>query len=647
MTESDAARVKWVPDVLRPEEADTILRFYALTTHEALRREFSEQLRASIHSHSIAVENILNRVMLGDGRLVIDGFDYNYTDEAQGATSLSDLFAIMLEPLFETRFSQHPYFAKKLGADDAATMVPDLHSGATKNLPEVQEQARAYGIPLGIAAEVDGVVVPEATERLLELPLVKAVMNAVDSEEGTVSIDDIASMMRQSPFGLVREGQHLLLSALVAQRQIEFVTSHGDRINQRSLDLQIIWDDIIGVARPAESKFAAKKLVKWARILTGNDGITAIDGDVQTAEIRAAFRKWVEEWNHDAVLERFDHLPDEVLTTRMWKLAEDCRKTLSLVADSIDLSLSDEISVEECLDRIADAFADSPDLLRRCTGELLIVDHFIKGTVAREEINAYLSLSEATDDPSAEELREKLYAALDAAIVDPSDSANRETGYAWDRFHKAFREAFVTAHNDTMRSHKLKERVSDILRSDQWWELQMLASIPQIRGPELAGINAIKLKLSELGCDSDVRGALVRHPYCDCSFRISRTDEWRQMPDKFAQAINAGLETSRSRLASEAPRISPYVDRIAARSNDPEIVAAGKELSACLKRGAVVGRLSNVQINLLQASFREIDPPTKATSRNTTPNYSSVDPSEAAATDEISEVGEDAVFVNA
>ena len=68
----------------------------------------------------------------------------------------------------------------------------------------------------------------------------------------------VYSELKQAPHGLAREAQQLILAALVAQRQLEFVTSKGDRINRRSLDLQIIWDDIVGIAKPLDSSYSVK-----------------------------------------------------------------------------------------------------------------------------------------------------------------------------------------------------------------------------------------------------------------------------------------------------------------------------------------------------------------------------------------------------
>jgi hypothetical protein len=75
--------------------------------------------------------------------------------------------------------------------------------------------------------------------------------------------------LKKSPHGFVREAQHLILTALVAQRKIEFVTSKGDRINRRSLDLKIIWDDIEGVAKPVGTVYSAARLTDWAKDFNG------------------------------------------------------------------------------------------------------------------------------------------------------------------------------------------------------------------------------------------------------------------------------------------------------------------------------------------------------------------------------------------
>ena len=275
------SRISWRPDDLRKEEIETILKYFALNTQGQLREQFSEQIRASLHSHAVRVGKIANRVFLEDGKLTIDGFDYNFTDEARSAQTFVDLFSVMLEPLFETRYPEHPQFPRRLSMTEVGALISDLYNSSRQNLPEVQALARDFALPMGLVAEQDGLLLPQSDEALAALPIASEVLQKVSSvgSGDTVSLKEIYDHFRQEPRGFVREAQHLLLTSLVAQRQIDFVTSKGDRINQRSLDLKIIWDDIVGIAKPAGSSFSAKKLARWAVIVSGDNTIKSLENE--------------------------------------------------------------------------------------------------------------------------------------------------------------------------------------------------------------------------------------------------------------------------------------------------------------------------------------------------------------------------------
>src|SRR5690606_20158933 len=183
----------------------------------------------------------------------------------------------MLEPLFATSFPENPQFAAKLGSEEVAALVAGLYNGNRENLPEIQKLAGDFAEPLGLVTLQDNVFAAKSDDQLMKLPLAAEIMKLVPPGGESVPMKTMYARLRQEPYGLVREAQHLLLSALVAARQIEFVTSKGDRINHRSLDLSIIWDDIVAVALPAETAYSSKKLVRWASIMAGAE-LTNIDG---------------------------------------------------------------------------------------------------------------------------------------------------------------------------------------------------------------------------------------------------------------------------------------------------------------------------------------------------------------------------------
>ena len=170
-TEPDAVpRVFWEHAPLRQDELETILRYHVLLTSDELREEYGEQIRAAGHALARSVEKIWNRIFLEDGKLVIEGFDFNFNEEARAAQSLGEIFSSMLEPLFEMKYPDHPAFSQTLGMTEVSSLVKDLFSGARQNLPDIQQLAATFAAPLGLVAQRGESFVLESEENLLELP---------------------------------------------------------------------------------------------------------------------------------------------------------------------------------------------------------------------------------------------------------------------------------------------------------------------------------------------------------------------------------------------------------------------------------------------------------------------------------------------
>ena len=266
----EVPQVYWHHAPLRKDEIETILRYHVLLNNTDLREQYDDQIRIAGHAHSMAVEKIWNRIFLEDGKLNIQGFDYNFTDEARNSPSFSEIFSTMLEPLFEILFPGHPLFVQTLGMTEVSTLVNDLFSGTKQNLAEVQQLAEIFALPLGLVAKRGNYFTIETEEGIINLPLAREILSLVKlANEETVSLRTIYRHLKRPPVGLVREAQHLILTALVANRQIEFVTTRGDRINRRSLDLKIIWDDIEGIAKPSAELYPTERLTQWAKFSRG------------------------------------------------------------------------------------------------------------------------------------------------------------------------------------------------------------------------------------------------------------------------------------------------------------------------------------------------------------------------------------------
>jgi len=275
---NDGQHIGWRLGNLTEDDLETIRRVCVLQKDADLREQFKDKLAAVAPIQSLAIEKIWKRVFLAESRLIVDGTEHPLTDEARSAHTLSQLFTIMLAPVFDAQFPEHPEFSHVLGVKEAARLIGQFFASSAQRSGELQRLAATFAMPLGLVESSEDQYVPVPAESLMQLPFVRAAFDGVNiSNEAVVTLDDLASRMGAAPFGLTREAQHLVLAALVAQRQLEFVTFSGNRINQRSLDLQIIWDDIAGVAKPFVEVYSSERLRDWAIRVTGNHQIKSLE----------------------------------------------------------------------------------------------------------------------------------------------------------------------------------------------------------------------------------------------------------------------------------------------------------------------------------------------------------------------------------
>lgn len=596
----------WKPDKLKKEELDTILKFHVLSTSSTLRAAFGDQLRASLHSHTIAVEKILNRMMIEDGMLVIDGFDFNFTEDARSSPTLSSIFSIMLEPLFEMRYPSHPRFAGTLGMTEVGRLVSDFYSGVRQDLSDVQRIAKDFAVPMGLAKLDDGALVPESGEPLATLPFCKTILSLVEeTDKGTVSLGTIYESLKQPPLGLVREAQHIVLTALVADRRIEFVTSKGDRINRRSLDLRIIWDDIVGVARPVEFSYSIKKLVRWAVLLTGDSTITSIDGRKERETVAASLRSWLEEWDEAKLVSQFNALPDECLNTRIWQHFTRVSKYFGSVADNIRSAIGTSISLEECLNRIADTFSASEQELEKCRESLAVIENFIKGYTSNEQIRVYLALTEVTRDRSIESLRSRLKWALRTSSTEPTEASNREVGYVWERFHREFSSHYSFEHDAAMKSHDIQERLNDFLQSESWWEFQNFVRMPRFEPSDAEHVVVLLRTIREVGCKFDLRMSLQTVPFCKCSFGLYRSGSPEQALDLLIRATQAANDRFKA-LVTDDGNVGAALIQCAGNIGVPEYSRAARRLGEGIRGGVFPGKMSATEMTMLNEVCSQI-----------------------------------------
>ena len=587
LKESDAIpKIFWKPAQMRIAEAETILRFHVLLSDEILREQFGEQIRQAGHSHKLSVDKIWNRLFIEDASIIYQEKEKSFSEIAKEASNLAELLEEVLNPVFPGRYPNHPTFAQTLEMTDVSALVNDFFSGARTNLENIQQLAEIYAQPLGLVVRRENTFLLESEENLINLPIVHEVLNLVRAKgEEVVLLSEIYNKLKAKPYGLVREAQHLVLTALVAQRQIEFVTSKGDRINRRSLDLKIIWDDIAGIAKPKTILYSSKELTNWVRILTGSSSFQNIETPTDLENIRAALKVWFDDWNSSNILKKFDELPAEILNTKIWRFAANAEKTFGSAAQTVHSILEDSINLEEGLHRIVDAFSDSETEYLDRIKDLLVLNDFIGAIEKRAEITNYLAVCDLTDVQNIESLRERLFEIIDEIYHDPNQTLYEELENVWEEFFRQFGNHFAHKHDLIMKSHHLQEKYDEILRSKEWFEFEMLSNIPVFPQTHRKQARAVIQKFRELDCRFDVREMLKKHPFCVCSFKLSRLDEWEKLPETLQNLIKDGREVYLKILHKLKDALIPLIEQFAGKIADEEFNSAAKHLAEILQKG--------------------------------------------------------------
>ncbi|QYO66091.1 hypothetical protein [Leptolyngbya sp. 7M] len=476
----------WRPDVLSLSERDTLKRFFILTTDNAIRTQFSDQIHAPRQSHSVAAARILKRSFLDDGKLVISGYDFNFSDDARESQSLTELLSLMLETHFETKYPDHPEFGALMGASETNNLISGLYGGS--ETPGFEDLVQNFAVPLGLVRNVEGRFEPNSFEQLVQLPYIANLMKLVESSgNATIDLVKAGETLSSEPFGLVREAQRLALTALVSARKLDFVTSKGDRINRRSLDLRIIWDDIVGIARSVERSLTNDRVNEWASRIAVGETFKALSAKEDATRFRKSLEKWYGEWRRERIIDRFELLADEVFNTRIWRIGSAAAKTFNAYADVVSQTIEGDVNPEECVVRIAAIFSDSDEEYARRTSELETIRHFVKGSEIRSRILSYTSLAQYTSDPVIEALRIKTIEAAELCIGDPSEARNREAGLLFEKFRKDYGALFTTRHDEVIRSHHIQEKFALLQSGKDWGAYGALADASEARLPASFG----------------------------------------------------------------------------------------------------------------------------------------------------------------
>lgn len=586
----------WKPAPLSESEREVISGLWVLLNDTTLRNQFKDHLAAAVQTQTVAADKVFKRAFLDESILSIDGFDYNLLDEARDAESLKSLSSVMLDSLFAARYSLHPILEKPLEMSAVSSLTADFFSGARPNQTETQANARDFALPLGLATENDNGFAPLSGEKLLDTDFASLVLDAVKAANGAAKLDTIFARLSATPYGLTAESAYLVLGALAGQQLIDFVTTTGNRINRRSLDLKLVWDDLAAIAEPEIASYSKDELVAWARMLTGNEAIKTLSDE---QFVKESLNAWLKAWHEGAIEKHFEALEDDELTARIWRLAIVAIRPFASAAGAIEKLNDGSISLAESIRGIAADFADSEAEFERRRDELAAVQSFVSLAPLRRKATRYTALTEYAGDDEVDSLRAKLIDQIDESRLSGDPAAHDELATTWENFRRAYIDLYMVRH--ARSAVESRERLEEIQNTEMWQEFDGLSSI-QAFAPEHR-INARRLinRIAKTDCTADVENLLKVDPVCVCGFTFDSIEKRDKLPDQLSQIIGRGLAEYKDVLLSRIGEI----EAAASTSTDADIADAARMLTQSLLMGDSTPHLSPEQISVVRSVFSQ------------------------------------------
>ena len=600
--------IKWKADQLKPEEFETLKRYHALMSREDLQQSFRDEVKTSIQTYTIAIEKIWERKFLQYGKLIIDGAEKEFSPGAVAGHNLSEVLGSMLAPHLDEQFPEHPIFGGRLELSSVDELSTGLFAARESVSPEIRKLAEAFAMPLGLAEISDGTVEIRPVESLLNLPTVATLMEMLASSDGHVEMRSLRSRLGARPFGLTIEAQCLILTALVARGMVEFVTKNDDRIGGRSLDLKLVWDDVAGVALPAQVVNLDEQLVKWAALLTCNEKLKSIGTEAGREAVKQSLSAWLIEWNGRKLLERLDLIPDDSMSTEIWHLGARLRKSFGTAADAVSAYISGNNDLENALRRCEDSFSSSETEFNARALDIEALESLLHAIPFRNEVRSSMAFFETTNEPSVESSRSSIVTAVNNRTSIAGLLKAPEIRTAWLDLQADYNEYVTRSHESASRSHEHRDRANEIQASHEWWVFENLSTVDQFPTRFRRICKDIIREIRKCNCTNVV--SETKPIFCPTCGFSPKTDRVRSvLCIRLWETVNQALVAYDHVLGRLADEVIEATEGLTASVKSNVIEKTAESISEKLRHGVSVADFTEDELRVMIIAMRRMQVP--------------------------------------
>ena len=595
--------VVWIADQLRTDEKRILAANHVLKSNVEFRAKHGEQLSALIQTYSRLVEILIERTLVGDAKLVIDGFDYNFSDTARERSSLGEMMSIMLEPLFESLYFEHPYFAEPLNDEAVEKFVKEVCGNSVNDASGNNALSLVFGEPLGLISSEGGKVTLKSKEEMSEVSSVKKVLGIFDVRGNKPSsIDSAFRALGETPLGLSRHAVRLVLVSMAANGLVEFVTSVNERISGRSLDLKLDWKLIDSIAKPSITKIPTERLVRWAGAIAGDDSVRSLDDSNDRSKVLQALVEISAQWAKRNPLEMLAAIPENEFTSSIWRDSIKITEGYSKLVATIDEALVGNIDLAVCVERICEEFSDRPRAFYAVRSSVQVVENFGSAHSLRGQIRKFLAECDVSNDRELEDARSALLSHLMVTETDPSEAANRELGYAWEKFRRLYTDTYISVHNTAKSISEPRAWLESAAGKDRWIRFSSLLACSPVQERFGKRFREILRRLKNMQCNDDPARFLTNVPRCGCSLKLRDAETFEQLTNDARRMFDEAIWFFERLVVENVEEIRAEIAKFpVSEGSNGELEIRAKTVGF-LDSGGAVNDISEKELDILVAS---------------------------------------------
>jgi hypothetical protein len=271
---------------------------------------------------------------------------------------------------------------------------------------------------------------------------------------------------------------------------------------------------------------------------------------------------------------RFDELPDENLNSSFWRLANGVRKSFGAVADCIEALVQERGSLDECLQNIADIFADSEKEFESKLKDLAMLQETLDLLPELARIRDYVLQAEFTGDQGPDALRSEL---IDSLSILAPQGAGSATGLMEKAkvFKERYAAVYAARHEAGTDAGKTRSRLDEFMASDLWTLFSAVSVLPVFDREDMERATRTIRAIRGLDCKADVLSVLATQPVCVCGFTISRGPGANVLISRLSSIVATALKRVMQLLTANRTILQPTIGSELLKSLDDAVHGRG------------------------------------------------------------------------